>query len=871
MTRLHRIAALALLALAALAPESARASASFEGVTVLVDGYEVFGRLAKGAQGIATTSITATLQAPDGTLRATATSLTTEDGGFELAFISSGLGLRQPLRIQRGDRLTLGAGSPFARALTVPNLLVYEFEVDQGGQPIPDQVLGLLRPGGELVVTANTLAGAFATRKVLADADSGYWTADFAGALDIEAGSFGVAYFQADGVTWQADWVARHIETQVGSPQILVHDRPGGLLDVTMFQLLHTDVPESGALAAAWDRVTRVTLRRAYGAPQPLAADGGLSIANGSPMVPRFLWRLPNFTLEVDPDAGAVSGRGDPGLRLAVQVPGGSRTLSVDENGSWRLELPDSLLTEDTLVTVTLPDFPYLAWRAYAPRVATFDPYDAAVTGRGTAGTPVSLLVHHAGTEQGRASGTVAADGTFALAARAADGQLLPRRAGDTWRVTHGRASVAYPIAPFSATADGGSRTVSGNAPPAAEVTVHVLDSELTATAAADGRWSVQFPAEVEMPPGTWVTASTQASGGPVTRLEFPTFRVTAQLKGDRIQVIGPAGLTAEVELERDGDTVATGSCTIERTECAALLRADDGQPALLAPDDAVLVYPSQGATATLNLVRMTAHIDLNGHDVVGEAPPDADLRIEFGHQPGVGLPLDATTPADGTGVYDHELSASEWGALTPGLWADVFLTMTNGHRQSARGVLEVLRATPGRSEVSGMAEPGSAVTLTLTGPGGRSAGVRVGVDASGQFNARLVDGVGKVLVPDVGDTISAVHNRGTRRMLVEPLAAWRAGPDGAVAGITGPGLPLRAVYHLRPGASDSQPVRVDGLSDAAGAFVLDAPALDPAEVLGLDLVAVLADGDELLLPVNLATAPGRVFLPLAQAPAGRQ
>jgi hypothetical protein len=870
MTRLHRIAAVALLAFAALAPQSARASASFEGVSVIVDGYEVFGRLAEGERGVATTTITATLQAPEGTLRATAAALTTDDGGFELAFISTGLGLRQPVRIQRGDRLTLGAGSAFARALTVPDLLVYEFEVEQGGQSVPDQVLGVLRPGGELTVTANTVAGAFATRKVMAEAESGYWTADFTGALDIEAGSFGVAYFQSDGVTWQADWVARHIETQVGSPEIVVHDRPGGLLDVTLFHLLQTDVPESGALSAAWDRVTRVTLRRADGTPQPVSADGGVSIANGSPMVPRFLWRLPNFTLDVDPDAGTVGGTGDPGLRLTVQVPGGSRTHVVDETGTWRLELPDTLLTEDTLVTVTLPDFPYLSWRAYAPRVATFDPYDAAVTGRGTAGTPVSLLVHHAGTEQGRASGTVAADGTFALAARAANGQLRPRRAGDTWRVSHGRASVAYPIAPFSATADGGSRRVSGIASPSDLVTVQVQGSELTTTVAADGRWSLQFPPDVEMPPGTRVAATTQAPGGPSTRLEFPTFQVAAQLKADRIRIAGPAGLSVDAELERDGDTVATGNCTVARTECSAPLRAEDGQPMTLAADDILLVYPNDGATATLNLVRLTAHIDLNGHDVVGEAPPDAHVRIAFGHQPGVSLPLDATTPADGTGIYDHELSASEWSALTPGLWADVYLSMTSGHLQLTRGVLEVLRATPGRSLVEGLAEPGSEVTLALTGPANRSAAAQVRAGASGAFSATLRDGSGAAVAATAGDRLAALHNRGSRHVSIQPLVAWRDGPDGAVAGLSGPDLPIRAVYQRRPGPASGLPLRVDGVSDAAGELVLAAPALDPADVAKLDVVVTLPDGDELTLPVDLAAQPGRVFLPLAHAPTSR-
>jgi len=288
-----------------------------------------------------------------------------------------------------------------------------------------------------------------------------------------------------------------------------------------------------------------------------------------------------------------------------------------------------------------------------------------------------------------------------------------------------------------------------------------------------------------------------------------------------------------------------------------------------------VLVYPKDASTASIAVFPMTAHIDVAGSDVVGLAPPNAEVRIVFAHDQGQATPIDTLAATDDTGVYDHELGVSEQGLLLPGLIADVFHLLSDGHQYHARAVVEVARVTAGRSSVEGLAEPGAQVTAALwrtseddglKGPPAASGESTAAGD--GRFTVVLKDAAGQYGIPAAGDRVGWTFRRGPRTMQrtleVGALAAWPLGSGGSIAGVASPGAPVRAIHHLWAPPGSPKFATVGGMAEPSGLFVLPDPPVDRSRVRAVEIVQSTAEGDELRRVVELGLPPGRLWLPVA-------
>ena len=833
---------LALLALALVARRPVRATGGLEGLTVLVGGYELFGQLADGA--MAAGPIQARLVAPGDTVRASSTVSPTLEGSFELAFVTAGLAERQPVIIDEGDRVVVTA-SGVTSELRVPALAATASDGTE-------RVVGRAPPLAMVLVTAATPGGNFASRRVAADA-GGQFAADFGDTLDLTPGSRGDVLLASDDVTWQTQWVIPDIEAAVGAGTLAVTSRPGAVLSARVAPATGPASARPQGRAVAWDGAAALWL----GGP-PIQAGDTITLTNTGGEA--TTWPIPNCSLNVVAADGAAWGECEPGRQLELTVPGGQRSATAGPDGRWSIALPPALLTPDTPVTITFRDAPYTRVVGYEPRVRQLDARRAVVTGQGTAGQAVGIVVHRRGQALGQGTGWVGPEGTFRLVARDAAGQAIPRTAGDTWHVTYGDLGLALPVAAVTAAADGGRRAVWGTAAPGDRIVVRAAGSEAEVFAGPDGSWSAQLGPAGGLAPGDLVEVLAGPVDGAVSHLSFPVFRANVQANGTRVRVEGHPGLEADAELDRAGDIIANGQCTVLDTTCDAVLRDDGGEPVALQVGDLVQVLPSDGSTAVVDVLPLTAHIDLGGRDVAGQAPPGSTVRIQFGHEPGQDTPLDSVAGSDETGVYDYELSATEWPALRPGLWADVYLSQGHGHRLFARAVLEVLRITPGAPEVRGLAEPGTNVEVTYA----RAAGIRGSGSAQADDDGRFV------VVPWAGDTplsirpgdrIEMAHRRGTRQLTVEPLAAWQLAPAGSTAVLGGPRRTVRVTHRLADGLEE--PVWVqDGWTDDAGELVLPPPPLAPTDWLAAAATLVLPGGDEIQTTVRPPAAAGRVALP---------
>jgi len=922
LTRCFCLAALAWLVLAARpTPPLGAQPGGFHDLAVLVGGYQVFGQIAVGGEGRPPVVI-ATLWAADGaTIRSRARVESVAGGSFEVAFATAGAAPRRPIRIHPGDRVTLAVQGTDEGGLAIPDLTLPVRPLAAIADPQVDAVSGFAPPGAALSVAAHTAGGERASLAAQADG-SGRWSADFAGRLDIEAGTHGTAlYFERDGTVYQAAWAVPAFSVAVGASSFAVRVRGG---DVIRAVLTDRDGRvRGGAVVPAWTGTPEVRWRDSAGETVSMLPGDRLTVAfeptghPDLPDLPPMALALPPLSVRVDVDEDRVTGRTEPGrtVRLSLgDATGAVFEAIADARGDWRVDFAGTRdLTRETRVSVTRADEPNVHLQAYAASIATVDPFVASLTGRGSAGTPARMVVRDAaGRVRGEAAGRVDADGSFVLAAldeeaggstevpgrsgeaggagsakaigsrrkarSEADGAAesvapLPLAAGDRLEVTLGGWAQTIPHFPLDVRPDLGRDEVEGTGQPGARVTLTVDGAAPRSTDVdASGRWRLDLGEAADVRSGSAIDLWIDSPDGYRTAWAFNAFRASAQTNGDRVRIEGHPGLAARVELEREGHVVGTGACVVARAACTAILADIRGAPVRLAADDAVIVFPEGGSTATIDVFPLSAHIDPSGSDVVGLAPPNREVRIVFRHDQGAPVPFDTVIGTDEVGVYDHELSLSERGLMTPGLVADVFYRLPSGHQLWARGLLEVLDVTPGDAVLVGLAEPGAEILahlVTIDGEHGCAAPARATGEATaagdGAFQVTLRDAAGQPVAPVTGTSVCWSFRRGPRMVgravQVDPLAAWRLDAAGELVGVAPPGSSVQAYHHLRASPGTPAFTVVAGSADADGVFVLPPPAVDRSGVQAIDIVRQVGEGDRLRRRLDLGAAAGRAYL----------
>ena len=881
------LAAVLLLGLVGATPGPARAQGDpqelFQRISVLVGAEALFAEL-RVAEGGAAPQVWLELTDAAGILKGRASGLAAFDGSTELHLDRGGLSARGMAAILPGDSLRLIAIYPDGRRgrrdILVPAL---------GAALAPvDGALSGWAPAGEsvLVITADARGG-FASDTVVAGAD-GRWTLELDADLDLGPGASGtVLYTDRSGVTFQAAWTLPLLTVPAGASSVDLQLRPGEEACLEMLDTVNIFMPRARGCVRGQGGPVTLALRDAAGAlvgirpGDRLRLDFAVPDAPTIPPRPPLTLVWPVITVLVDPVADAASGSAPPGSRLSLAPegrPSAAQTVVADAAGAWRADWSGRVdLAEDQAVAVTLPDVPGLSLTARASLLDWVDPYVARATGQGVAGAAVSMrLLDAAGQELALQRSQVGVDGRFSLELQNGDpwprvigaGERLALAgdgAGEGWQASSGRMDLQL-------NADADADTVSGRSEPGSAVRARLERSAdwVEGAADAEGKWMLDLAGQQDLLPGAMVELELRGADGIDRGLRFPVFRLSVFLDSGRFEVEGPPGLEVPVEVERGGTAIARGSCQVGGVEskCYGGLTTEPGVLVDLEPGDTVLAFPERSASARLQLVKMTAHIDPTGRDVTGQSPAGQTVDIVFASDQGPGLPAGVRAPVDNTGVYDHEVPSSQWDLLLPGLVADVYHSAAGGHRSAARGVLESLAVAPHAATFWGTVEVGSDYRIEAFAPEALDA---AGQPATGARPFHQVEGeggpVGWFALQDLvgftgsGNYLRLTHGRGVRGMRVPDLSAWLLDEEGRVAGWTAPFSRVLARYGRLP--LDNSSTVVYGQSDGDGRFLLLPPAVDLGRV-GWVQVNVDSGEGRVIRYLDPAERPRRVYLPWA-------
>jgi hypothetical protein len=888
---------------------------AFENVTLVVGGYQAFARFAGARESV---MVLAELRR-DGTLLARDQQQSSPAGDLEFAFASTGPRARHPVVLRPGDQLRLSpmdedpSGTQAGAMPTAPSetWTAGPIEAAVGAD---GTIVGQAPPGQRVTITAANAEGSFGAGSAVAD-EQGRWAVDLGERLAVGPGTTGTALYVADGVVQQSSWAWRGLTVRVGDPVIEVVDRSGATLEVAILRAPEGDPRAAPVVIAQGEAVvwrgggqaTELVARDSEGrVVAPIQGDtvrvrtpasAGSTAGTAMQDDPRDTTAPPTtltveaIDVEVDAQQGRVSGEAVAPAMLHVTAGGKTLPVEVDPATSWVADFraltpirPDTAVRIENRAT---------GWSLVAyPRAFTaVGAIEAEAWGRGAAGEEVQLTAFgtFAPDDLGirplayEHRGRIAVDGTWHLALHDARGQPIPLGA-DTRLQLEARRRLTVAAPPVIARTRASRDLVLGQAPPDSVVTIEVDADPASSRAGvreqlvvdASGSWRADFEGRADLVPGTPISVRVWPPGGLPAELRFPSFRANVQSGGDRVRIEGWPGLRSTVRMERGGKAVAVAECTVVRTTCDALLQALDGGPAPRPSEgDEVLIYPEREAAVTLPVVKLAAHIDLSGADVVGASPPQEPVEITFRHDEGRPTPLEARIGADDNGVFDYELAASQWDLVTPGLVADVYHPRPGGHRLFASGVMESVRAWPGSPRVSGVVEPGTRVSASLHAPAAPSAdgapavgrsiatGAATG-DGLARFELALRDGDGRAVAAQAGTTVVVTHARRTLLLPIQHLAAWRTGPSGAVAGAAPPQQPLRAIHREGDPAGDNI-LHLEGRSDLAGTFAFPAPPASLSRRHVIEVALELGGGGELRRSVARGDAPAPLWLPVGQ------
>lgn len=875
-----------LLAAASPAPRLARAQGDpqelFQRISVLVGAEAVFAEL-RVAEGRPLPEVRLELRDGAGLLKGRASTLAAYDGGSELHVNRGGLSADGAVAILPGDILHLTAAYPDGRRgqrdIPVPSV-----GVDLA--PSDGSLGGWAPPGGSVLIITADARGAFASDNAAADA-AGRWTVGLGADLDLGPGASGtVLYSDRSGTSFQAAWSLPRLSVPAGASTLDLQLRPGEEARLTVSDAAGR--PRARGRVHGQGGPVTLAIRDTEGGLVGLRPGDRLRLDFAVPEAPTFPPRpamtleWPAITVVVDPAADAAFGTAPPDTAIKLAPEGRSsaaQTVTADATGAWRADWSGKLdLAEEQALLLTLPDSPGLSLMARASALEWVDPYVARATGRGVAGAAVSMRQAKApGPYVAEQRSHVGVDGRFSLDLdfyatfpRLIDEGERLELTGDGWQ-----ASCSTLDLQLNANAD--ADTVSGRAEPGSLIRARSEPAAdwVDAVADAAGDWQLDLAGRYDLVPGATIDLEVRGADGIDRGLRFPVFRLSVFLDSGRFEVEGPPGLEVWAGAERDGKPVGGGGCRVPGGElsCEWGFYPEPRRLMALEPGDTVLAFPERSASAHLQLVKMTAHIDPVGRDVTGQSPAGQTVDIVFANDQGTGLPAGARAPVDNTGVYDYEVPNSQWDHLAPGLVADVYHSAVGGHRTAARALLESLVVWPQSEELWGMIEVGSDYRIEGFAPDALDATGQPAIGAQPFF---VKEGQGDMfgwahlpLPPQSGLTRSGnylrlSHVRGVRSMRVPDFSAWLLDDEWRVAGWTMPFSRVVARYGNIPNDSSSEDgwsTSVYGQSDAEGRFVLVPPVLDLQQT-GAVMVLVESGQGRVARGMLHFERPRQVYLP---------
>ncbi len=383
---------------------------------------------------------------------------------------------------------------------------------------------------------------------------------------------------------------------------------------------------------------------------------------------------------------------------------------------------------------------------------------------------------------------------------------------GDVVWVAQAGLVTTMTIPTLNGLADAPTDVISGSAPPSQTVTLYLFPSvdstatyTRTATSNEAGTYQAQWAPEVDLRPGDsgYILYAESPDRRAYVRFVTPVLRV--QVAG--MEISGLAAPCSEVEItlyDSEGGIRSGWWTWAEANGRFYLSEYWEKEATPLRPGDRVLALAA-GQTFSTTVLAVTAHTDLSGGKVWGEAPAGAPVSVmRFAGPLSYGwdnlwdqLPTgQALVTATAPGLYTASLplTRTDYGA------ACAF--SPEGHQTCARFAVPYLRVrmgesrTPGGSLLAYEAEgqidaPSAPLTIAIQSARGYPRDIRR-LTAAGNGYFRDTLDYGQSLALDTGDVLTLTTPQGVRVALVLPLLTAEAHPlSDTVSGQAPPGTRL--------------------------------------------------------------------------------
>ncbi|MDR0958848.1 MAG: Ig-like domain-containing protein [Propionibacteriaceae bacterium] len=519
-------------------------------------------------------------------------------------------------------------------------------------------------------------------------------------------------------------------------------------------------------------------------------------------------------------NATEIGGTAEPNATLTITVPGIEEpiTVPVDAEGNWSISTPEGATSGSIVVTTATDGAGNVSEEAtatldiVAPAAPVVETANA-TTIAGTAEPNSTVTITVPGVED-PVTVPVDAEGNWSVETPegATDGDIVVTAtdaAGNTSPETTVPLDVSTPEAPEVTTAN--ATTIAGTAEPNSTVTITVpgVTEPITVPVDAEGNWSVTTPEGAT--DGDIVVTATDPAGNvsPSTTvpLDVSTPEAPEVTTANATEIAGTAEPNSTVTITVPGVTEpitvpvdAEGNWSVTTPEGAT-----DGDIVVTATDAAGNVSPE--TTVPLDVSTPTAPevTTANETEIAGTAEPGSTVTITV---PGVTEPITVPVDAEGNwsvetpeGASDGEIVVT---ATDPAGNVSPETTTTLDVSTPTAPVVSTANAT----EISGTAEPGSTVTITVPGV---DEPVTVPVDENGNWSVETPEGAtdGEIVVTAT-DPAGNVSPETTATLDVSTPDAPEVSTANATE-IAGTAEPGSTVTITVPGVTDPVTVPVDG------------------------------------------------------------